>query len=187
MIHLFALLKDKKIIGLFDKKENIENMLEGLVKNNFCKKSQLSIVCFIKNSIYKIEDYDNEENDDILTEESEDTLTPEEKKKIIEEKSKLEYEMNLLKKKKEQIEESKKTFKVDLELYQKFKKILLDNNNFEIPELFQNKFNVFKLLDDENKLDWENFYANYEPDSINTGYNQMFSGQSAREDLFSNK
>lgn len=187
MEYLFALIKDKNVIGLFDNKKSAENMMNGLINNKLCKQSNLTISCYASNSIFKVEDIDNIVEDDDIDNNIDDNidinLSPEEKKKRIEEKSKLEYEMNMLKKKKEEIAESKKTYKVDLDLYKKFKKIINDNPNFEIPELFHNKYSVFKMLDEEDKLNWENFYANYEKEEIDTGYNQMFAGQSAREEL----
>jgi hypothetical protein len=193
MEYLFALIKDNNIIGLFNNKKLAENMMNGLINNKFCKSSKLTIFCYATNSIFKIEEIDNivedneidNNNDDIDSNniDSIEDISPEEKKKINEEKSKIEYEMNLLKKKKEKIIESKKTYKVDLDLYKKFKKIVNENPNFEIPDLFHNKYSVFKMLDEKDKLNWENFYANYKKEEINTGYNQMFGGQSAREEL----
>jgi hypothetical protein len=183
MGYLFALLKDKSVIGLFNNKSSAENMMNGLINNKLCKRTNLIIDCYAANSIFKINNINTiiEEDDVDLSVDISQNLSSEDKKKIMEEKSKLEYEMNMLKKKKEEIIESKKTFKVDLELYKNFKKILCENSTFEIPDLFQNKYNVLKMLDDENKLTWENFYANYQKEELNTSYNILFSDQSARD------
>lgn len=181
---LYALFRSNRLIGIFDSKESIENMIEGLVQNNFCDKTKLSIKEFKKNSIVKVDsskiNNSSEDNNSENEEKEEITLSPEEEKKRNKEKSAIEYQIVKLKKEKERIEESKKTYKVDLELYERFKKIKQDNNSFEIPELFSEKYKVFEMLDSDGNLNWENFYANYKHKNLSSGYSQMFDSGDAK-------
>lgn len=176
----YALFRSNRLIGIFDSKEFIENMIEGIVQNNFCDRNTLSIKEFKKNTIVKVdsskinissEDNNNSEN----KEKEEIKLSPEEEEKRNKEKSAIDYQIIKLKKEKERIEESKKTYKVDLELYERFKKIKQDNSSFEIPELFSEKYRVFEMLDSDGNLNWESFYANYKHKNLSSGYSQMFN------------
>jgi|SaaInlStandDraft_5_1057022.scaffolds.fasta_scaffold02539_5 ribosomal protein S8 len=147
---LFVLFNNNKVIGCFDCKENLNQMINGLQKNNFCK--NLRFTCYYNNSICSIN------NDNILEKEEKQTehilLSPEE----IEKRKKIEYNLNILKQRKERIEESQRTFKVDLDLYKKFKKFKQEDDKFEIPSLFTQKWNIMVELDKDEKLQWEYFY-----------------------------
>lgn len=178
--YLYALLSKNMLIGLFDNEESLNNMYEGLYKNNLLEKRHLTIKKYVKNSLNTIEGKTSSLNDsthDVLI--GKRDLSKEEMK----EKADIEYELNMLKKKKEEIEESKKVFPVDLELYRKFKKIKENNNNFEIPDLFSEKYSIFEMLERDDKMDWENFYLSYSQNNGNTGYDKLFDSQSAREEL----
>ena len=37
----YALFKSDKLIGIFDSKDNIQNMINGIVQNKFCSKNKL--------------------------------------------------------------------------------------------------------------------------------------------------
>ena len=180
----YALFKSEKLIGIFDSFESVNTMINGIVQNNLCKKSKLTIKKFFKNTIYEVNS--DEKNDEIednkITEIKTDIikLTPEEEEKRNKEKCELEYQLNILKKDQEKIEESKKMYKVDLELYQKFKKIKEENYQFDIPDLFIEKYNIFEMIEKDGNLNWENFYANYEPKQISSSYSDMFNGNDAR-------
>ena len=54
------------------------------------------------------------------------------------------------------------------------KKNLTKNKKFKIPEMFQNKFILFKKLEDENKLSWENFYIEYKHETFDNEYSNLF-------------
>jgi hypothetical protein len=170
-------------------------MLDGLVANKFAKKTDLTIISYYDNSITTGE-YISDEEEFIENFTSESTtespnsskkleqkilLTDEldeKDKKIIkktrDKQSKIDYNVNLLKQKKEKIEESKSIYKTDIELFNKFKKIKKENNTFIIPELFQSKFNLMIELEEQNKLTWENFHTFYKKTNIDTSYNKMF-------------
>ena len=40
--------------------------------------------------------------------------------------------------------------------------------------MFQNKFILFKKLEDENKLSWENFYIEYKHETFDNEYSNLF-------------
>ena len=169
----YALFKSEKLIGIFDNEESVNNMINGLKQNKLCNK--LTIQKFIKNTICKVEN-NSIKNNSIENNSIENIikLTPEEEEKRNKEKSEVEYELNKLKKEKEKIEESKKTFDVDLKLYKQFKKLKSDNTNFVVPELFTEKYNVFEKLDNDDNLNWENFYVNYKQKNLQSSYDNIF-------------
>lgn len=73
--------------------------------------------------------------------------------KIIEEKFSVDAEKNKLKRDKEKWEEFKNIFNADKKIY-KIMKEQLDNSEIdEIPELFEKKYPIFRVLDDNNLLD----------------------------------
>jgi hypothetical protein len=74
------------------------------------------------------------------------------------------YKLNSLKKIRDKIKEYKNKFNIDIQLFNKFLNNLNNDNQFIIPELFLDKFNIFKKLHDENNLSWENFSNEYYKD-----------------------
>ena len=172
----YALFKSEKLIGIFDSEDYVENMINGIVQNKFCNKNKLSIRKFNRNAIHEVTN--EEKNKDIKIVEKEQAqviqLSPEEEEKRNKKKCELEYELNNLKKEKDKIEESKKTYKVDVELYKKFKKIKEESYQFDIPELFVEKYNVFEKLDNDDNLNWENFYVNYKQKNLQSSYDNIF-------------
>ncbi len=95
----------------------------------------------------------------------------------------LQHKINLLKKQKERIEESKNVYENDLKLYKMFKQSKETNNDFVVPELFAKKYDVMQMLEQENKLSWDNFSKNYQQENY---YGDYFSSNSY-EDMFVNK
>lgn len=166
---LFVLFNNDKVIGCFDNKQALDLMISGLKINKFCK--NLKFTCYHNNSICSTE-YEEE----VINEEE-----PEPKKELsekdIEKQKKIEYNLNVLKQKKERIEESKRTFKVDLDLYEKFKKFKENNESFEIPELFQNKWDLMLQLEKENNLNFDNFFKLYKNVQPLTEYGKYFAGE----------
>jgi len=91
-------------------------------------------------------------------------------------KYKVQHEINLLKQKKEKLEQSKRVYESDITIYNIFKE-KHEKNNEEIPDIFIKKYNVFKKLENENKLSWENFVKEYKHenmynDHFNVGYHE---------------
>jgi hypothetical protein len=178
----YALFKSENLIGIFDTKEDIENMINGLKQNKFCYKNNLSIKRFIRNTIYEVKDNSKNNTEDTFEENKLVEISPEEEIERNKKKSNIDYELNKLKKDKDKINESKKTYKIDLDLYQKFKKIKNNDNQFEIPELFIEKYGVFEMIDADNNLNWENFYANYKHKNLSSSYGQMFDNSDAKQE-----
>jgi hypothetical protein len=195
---LHSLLHKNKVIGLFSDHKKCEIMIDGLVKNNFAQKSSLSIKSFYINSItsaeYKEEDSSDselyidklpksnfnlkiEKKNDKLQEDSDNETTDSDvpNEEDVKKRSEIQNNIHLLKKQKEKLEESKRVYDVDLELYNKFKKIKETNTNFEIPEMFINKYELMDALDKEKKLCWENFNDLYKPKPIPTSFDKLFN------------
>ena len=191
---LHCIQHKNKVIGLYSNYKKCNQMLDGLVANKFAKKTDLIIVSYYDNSITMGEYESDEEFIENFTSESTtesdkkilltDELDEKDKKiikKTRDKQSKIDYNVNLLKQKKEKIEESKSIYKTDIELFNKFKKIKKETPQFIIPELFQSKFNLMIELEEQNKLTWENFHALYKKTNIDTSYNKMFEKSEERK------
>jgi hypothetical protein len=87
-------------------------------------------------------------------------------------KIELQHNINMLKVKKNKMDESKQVFETDLKLFELFKNKIEQEDKFEIPELFRDKFNIMSKLNAENKLDWENFVLEYK--TVEPSYNDYF-------------
>ena len=94
----------------------------------------------------------------------------------------MEYNLQILKKKKEELKEKKEKYKIDLDLFSKFKKLKESNQNFEIPELFIDKFKIMTALEDTDSLNMENFYKNYE-NIPKSSFDGLFSGNGKKREL----
>ena len=97
-------------------------------------------------------------------------------------KIELQHKINILKKQKEKIEESKNVYENDLKLFKIFKQSKESDVNFKIPELFIKKYEIMEKLNSDNILSCENFLKNYQHD---TYYGDYFSSNSY-EDMFIN-
>lgn len=87
-------------------------------------------------------------------------------------KVELQHNINMLKVKKNKMDESKQVFETDLKLFELFKNKIDQEDNFKIPELFIDKFNIMSKLNAENRLDWENFVLEYK--TVEPSYNDYF-------------
>jgi hypothetical protein len=92
-------------------------------------------------------------------------------KKLSQNKVKLQHKINLLKVQKERIEESKNVYENDLKLFNIFSEELKKDDNYVISELFKKKFDLFKKLENENRLSWDNFVKEFQHENF---YNQHF-------------
>ena len=70
---------------------------------------------------------------------------------------KLQHQINMLKVYKQKVEESKQVYDNDLKLFHMFNNELNTNDKFVIPELFVEKYKLFKKLQNDNNLSWETF------------------------------
>ena len=185
---LHALLHKDKLVGLFSDYQKCKVMLEGLVLNHFVDRKFIEIKSYYENSItfgdYKEDTEDTDSSHDVVEEFTDNNTTDTDKKQVmhhiptedeIKKKAEIQNSINELKKKKEKMEESKRVYEVDLELYKKFKKIKGSNETFMIPEMFIDKYELLEGLEKDNKLCWENFYELYTPKNLLTGYDKLFN------------
>ena len=179
---LFALLHKDSLIGLYNDYKKCKNMMDGLVSNKFTQLKHLSIVRYFDNSILidtsdLVEHFTTEETTDTSeSSESEKELDKETLDKINKKKekqSKIIYNLTLLKKEKEKLEEKKLAYKTDYELFKKFNKIKADNSSFTIPELFQEKYKIMTELQEANNLNWDSFNKKYIVKDLNTSYDKI--------------
>ena len=94
----------------------------------------------------------------------------------------MEYNLQILNKKKEKLKEKKEKYDIDLNLYKKFKQLKLENNSFVIPDLFTEKYIIMEELSEKNCLNIDNFYKNYTPNN-SSSFNSLFSGDGKQRDL----
>jgi hypothetical protein len=108
--------------------------------------------------------------------------------KLAEDKINIQHKINMLKLQKERINESKKIYDNDLLLYKNFKQNLI-NGDFIIPELFKDKFEIFKKLENENRLDYDNFTKEYNHNNIYedhfklNSYDESFTSTSKKKEI----
>ncbi len=184
---LHALFRNNNLLGLYSDYNLCQLMIEGLVSNKLVDRKSLTIKSYHENSMvlgnYKekiIEEYNSSVDTTESIHESIHTedLDTETYKQIKEERAKkceLQYKLELLKKEREKIDESKRVFEVDMKLFNTFKKAKETNIDFEIPELFLDKWELMLVLEEEGVLNWENFYRRYtRPKYIETGYSKIF-------------
>ena len=84
------------------------------------------------------------------------------------------HELNLLKVKQKLLDESNKKYESDLKLYYKFKDTKLKSANFDIPFMFEEKYNTFEYLEVNNILNYKNFIKKYKPTKPKTTYDDLF-------------
>lgn len=175
---------DNNLIGIFDDKDTCKNFLNGLKNNNLLKKlDKYTIKSFHKNTINQVNElfYDNKKLDFIEKKNIKPIIkkkyTEEIKKKkqeLFEKKTEIDIKKHKLNLQKSKIENSKNTYKNDIILFKKFKKLISKDEKFEIPEMFKNKFMLFKKLENDNKLSWENFYIEYKHETFDSEYSNLF-------------
>lgn len=201
---LFALLNNSKILGLFDNYDSCTNMLDGIISNKFLEKTEMNIIAYENNSIKLVKPADiffSETIDDNISEndttasesENNTTLLKSKPSETKEEKDKKErnmnrlkkrtYNLNILKQRKERINENKRIFLIDLELYKKFKELKNKDSNFVIPEIFNKKYILMSELEKIDKLTIDAFYQIYEYDNGNSKWDSLFTGNAKDRDL----
>jgi hypothetical protein len=185
----FLIKYKTKIIGVYTDLEQAKLFINSCVSNNLMTESA-DILVYTTNSCYcidtinitfKKEDIQIKENIHIKKEE--DKIKNNKEKmiqynktaikqpeinyedplflKLADDKIILQHKINMLKVQKERIKESKEIYDNDIKLYSKFKENVSKDSAFIIPELFKEKFDLFKKLDEENKLSWESFVKEY--------------------------
>jgi len=173
---LYALFHNEKLVGLFDSIENVKVLIKGLDNLNFVESKNFYLKEFHNNSLLfsrkisfnnKNSKKDNKKkiNNNIKNEENV------EQNKI---KAELDRKIFLLNEQKDKIKQKKTEYDTNLKLYELFSNKLKEDDNFQIPKLFIDKYNLFKKLDDENRLELKNFYTEYKPQILDNSYMGMF-------------
>jgi len=199
----FILCQNNNIVGVFETFLLAKNEALGIIEHGWA--DNFKIIEFKKNSCVRVDTTEvkgkfnkNKTSDEKVIQlgsEDEDTLESssdeenetisesalQEKKKQIAENRR---NINLLKIKKEKLEESKQKYNVDLDLYQRFKANLEENISFEIPELFREKYKIFHRLEQENKLSWENFCEQYKEKDFHGNMQSIFEANNSFENKF---
>lgn len=191
---------NNNIIGTYDDLKLAKLFINSCYQNKFMM-SKATIMHFTKNSCFfekeEVEQTEEEKKKDEEDKKKETEKKVEEKKEIekkkeemqktpeykeiLQSKIDLQHDLNLLKQKKERIEQSKIVYENDVKLYNIFKQSKQDNPEFEIPEIFSKKFIIFTKLTDENRLSWDNFVGEYKHENL---YNDYFS-VTCHEDMYS--
>lgn len=161
---IFILKNNIDYIGIYDSLEKAKKIISFLDK-------------FEANKTYDIYyAYTNSINVSKYVEKKKVILTDDMKKELAEkelklglEKYELNKELNELKMEKKRLDEKKNQYETDLKLYNIFK----TKKNFTIPELFIEKFNLFKKLEEKNTLNFDN-YVNYNFDNYNGKFKSLF-------------
>ena len=179
----FLIKYKNKIIGVYTDLDQAKLFINSCLSNNLMNGS-VDILVYKLNSCYCINTItiknNIEETINPIKKEENKIITPIKKEidcndplflKLSEDKINIQHKINMLKVQKERIKESKEIYENDIKLYNKFKLILINDPIFTIPELFKDKFVLLKKLDEEHKLNWENFTKEYIHSNI---YNEHF-------------
>lgn len=185
------LFQGEKVIGAFDSYEiccdfikSVENLGWATNFKVLKFKSNSCIKEWEKSVTFKIKEEVNDENisikneDDNAIDSSSNYITSEKsnpkiKKKEARKKQDEQYKINLLQKQREKIIESKNKYEVDKKLYDDFKK-KKEEGEFEIPEIFSDKYEIFSRLDKENNLSWDTFATEYKEKDFNGRFSSIF-------------
>jgi hypothetical protein len=161
---IFILKSNIDYIGIYDSLEKAKKIISFLDKLEVNKTYDIyySYINSINVSKYV------EKKKVILTDDMKKELAEKELKLGLE-KYELNKELNELKIEKKRLDEKKNQYETDLKLYNIFKK----KENFTIPELFIEKFNLFQKLEKNNTLNFDN-YANYNFDNYNGKFKSLF-------------
>ncbi len=194
-------------IGVYNNYFDAETFILGCLQNNLMTK-HADILTFKKNSCYctkistitlesitnNVESNEVEKNNvelninKVETTEENICFNNDNNKVIMEmakQKIELQHKINMLKIQKEKIEESKRVYESDIKLFELFDNSKTQNQDFEIPELFIEKYKLIKKLKENDSLSWENFVKDYNCDFYND-YNDYF-GTNTYEELFITK
>jgi hypothetical protein len=195
----FLIKYKNKIIGVYNDLDQAKLFINSCISNNFMSES-VDILVYATNSCYLIDTITlkKEKNKETAIIRNNDTLITQTVKeinyedplflKLADDKIILQHQINMLKVQKERIKESKEIYDNDIKLYSKFKELLNKDNTFIIPELFKEKFELFKKLDDENKLNWESFVKQYIHSNVYTdfklnSYDESFIKSNNKKDI----
>ena len=178
----FIVFLNNNAIGIYDNEEILNNFINGCYQNMFFSKDDIKIKKYSMNSISCLdclkEIQNNKEHDKEHDKEQNKTVPKEHNKQHDKNKKKLEeseeyknlmqlkidtkHQINQLKKEKQKLEEEKQTYEYDIKMYEKLKIENSKIENFEIPDIFNLKFNIFKKLEDTNELNFDVFKVEWD-------------------------
>ena len=86
---------------------------------------------------------------------------------LAEKKKNIQHKINIINYNKNKITEYKNLYETDFKLFNKFNNLLISDSSFIIPELFQDKFNIFTSLLNNNNLNFNSFIKEFYKDKFN--------------------
>ena len=89
-------------------------------------------------------------------------IESEDYKKMMQEKIDTKHQLNELKHKKKKLDEEKQAYEYDLQIYEKMKIEKGKIENFQIPEIFVLKFDIFEKLENSNQLNFDVFKTEWD-------------------------
>ena len=196
MLTGFILFLKNEAIGIYDNEEILNNFINGCYQNNFFNKDDIKIKKYNINSINclnienkvipekNLETKKNLETEKNLENKKKELIESEEYKKLMQMKIDTKHEINELKKQKIKLEEDKESYEYDLKVYKKLKNEKEKIENFEIPEIFTLKYNIYKKLEESNELNFNVFKTEWEKVKPQNNYN-LFTANTY-ENLFTN-
>jgi hypothetical protein len=135
-----------------------ENNIESMDKNNIESMDKNNIVSLDENNIESMDKNNIESMDkNNIVSLDENKEYQEYAKKQIENQHKI----NMIKKQKELLKEKTEIYKNDLNLFDRFSEMKINDSTFIIPELFIDKYNIIKKLKENNNLSFDNFNKEY--------------------------
>lgn len=172
----YLLYQSDNLVGVFDDLQKAKDMAQSAINNGWAK--NFSVVKYKLNTCLKLTTHVVDEDNDSETDEESNNeykeLNSSEEDNIKKQKADIQKKLNLLKIQKDKIEESKNKYEIDLELYTEFKNKLEEDINFEIPELFQDKYKIFHQLESQDNLDWETFSLLYKEPDFHGNFTNVF-------------
>lgn len=187
-----VLMLNNNVIGVFNSTLQLNNYVDGCVQNNFFTKEMICVKTFVVNSCFNVDlpVNNSQVNNKILLLKNaktnvsnpvknitlpvkDDSKNSEEYLKIQQDKAELTHKINMLKNNKKKIENEMSIFNTEVELYKKFKHNLETDKTFSVPELFDIKYKLYLSLDNENKLNFEDYYKKWLEIRPSNNYNMF--------------
>ena len=187
----FIIYLNSKVIGVYNNELLANSFINGGIQNNFFDKKNIRLEKFVMNSCFSVnetknnlEDIENQKiqleknkKDDEMKKKKElerkklekelqdkkkELESSEEFAKIQQEKIDITQQMNEIKYEKKKLDELLQEYNSNLTLYNRFSSEKEKDSNFIIPELFTLKYSIYKKLDTDNNLSFENYKNEWE-------------------------